>query len=83
VTPVVVAFGAFVATLVGGLAAWRFRDQQHLILGLSWPAATSATATTLTTCQHARGQGFKPTVVGSASQRVPRAAPLCGRAPLE
>jgi hypothetical protein len=35
VTPVVVAFGAFVATLVGGLAALRFRDQQHLILGLS------------------------------------------------
>jgi zinc and cadmium transporter len=35
VIPVLVAFGAFVATLVGGLAALRFRDQQHLILGLS------------------------------------------------
>jgi ZIP family zinc transporter len=33
--PVLVAFGAFVATLVGGFAALRFRDQQHLILGLS------------------------------------------------
>jgi zinc transporter ZupT len=35
VIPVLVAFGAFVATLVGGFAALRFRDQQHLILGLS------------------------------------------------
>jgi zinc and cadmium transporter len=35
VIPVLVAFGAFVATLAGGFAAVRFRDQQHLILGLS------------------------------------------------
>ena len=33
--PVLVAFGAFVATLVGGFAALRFRDQQHLVLGLA------------------------------------------------
>jgi zinc and cadmium transporter len=35
VIPVLVAFGAFAATLAGGLAALRFRDQQHLILGLA------------------------------------------------
>ena len=33
--PVLVAFGSFVTTLVGGFAALRFHDQQHLILGLA------------------------------------------------
>ena len=33
--PILVAFGSFVTTLVGGFAALRFHDQQHLILGLS------------------------------------------------
>jgi zinc and cadmium transporter len=35
VIPILVAFGSFVTTLVGGFAALRFHDQQHLILGLS------------------------------------------------
>jgi zinc and cadmium transporter len=35
VVPVLVALGAFVATLAGGFAALRFRDYQHLILGLA------------------------------------------------
>ena len=33
--PVLVALGAFVTTLAGGFAALRFRDYQHLILGLA------------------------------------------------
>jgi zinc and cadmium transporter len=33
--PVLVAFGSFLTTLVGGFAALRFHDQQHLILGLA------------------------------------------------
>jgi zinc and cadmium transporter len=35
VVPVLVALGAFVTTLAGGFAALRFRDYQHLILGLT------------------------------------------------
>jgi ZIP family zinc transporter len=35
VVPVLVALGSFVTTLVGGFAALRFRDYQHLILGLA------------------------------------------------
>jgi zinc and cadmium transporter len=35
VVPVLVALGAFVTTLAGGFAALRFRDYQHLILGLA------------------------------------------------
>ena len=34
--PVVVAFGAFVTTLLGGFAALRLRDRRHLVLG--WAA---------------------------------------------
>ena len=33
--PVLVALGSFFTTLAGGLAALRFRDYQHLILGLA------------------------------------------------
>lgn len=33
--PVLVTLGSFVTTLAGGLAALRFRDYQHLILGLA------------------------------------------------
>jgi zinc and cadmium transporter len=33
--PVLVASGSFLTTLAGGLAAVRFHDQQHLILGLA------------------------------------------------
>jgi ZIP family zinc transporter len=35
VIPVLVALGSFLTTLVGGFAALRFRDYQHLILGLA------------------------------------------------
>jgi zinc and cadmium transporter len=35
VVPVLVALGSFVTTLAGGFAALRFRDYQHLILGLA------------------------------------------------
>jgi zinc and cadmium transporter len=33
--PVLVAFGSFLTTLAGGFAALRFKDHQHLILGLA------------------------------------------------
>ena len=32
---ILIAFGAFVATMIGGLAALRFKDKLHLILGFS------------------------------------------------
>src|SRR5260370_827306 len=33
--PVLVAFGSFVATLLGGVAALRIGDRSHLVLGLA------------------------------------------------
>jgi hypothetical protein len=33
--PLLVAFGSFLTTLAGGLAALGFQDHQHLILGLT------------------------------------------------
>ena len=32
--PVLVAFGSFVTTLLGGVAAVRIGDRRHLVLGL-------------------------------------------------
>ena len=33
--PVLVAFGSFVTTLLGGVAALRIGDRRHLVLGLA------------------------------------------------
>ena len=33
--PVVIAFGSFVTTLLGGVAALRIGDRRHLVLGLA------------------------------------------------
>ena len=33
--PVLVAFGSFITTLLGGVAALRIGDRRHLVLGLA------------------------------------------------
>ena len=44
---VVIAVGAFLSTLMGGLLALRLRDKLHLILGFSAGAAVLYLAITL------------------------------------